>query len=367
MVWEDELKKESWYTTQEAKIKELYDLVSTYSNDLEDFIDSYIAKTQDKTEISEESYEKIKNVYTYYSLLTAQNKDILKFLESYVGKTTTDEEKYILENQILAYKYLIEDMEHEVQEIKTIVEHVKRNENEILESLKAEEKTNYDDYVYKDLLYKNTQGSLTIGKDYTGLYFDDFIEDSTNDNNLELTEWYKFLQELYEKPYKNFFLNENTVVNFKIIFRNPYTGLYTEKESIVQLSHSTSAKKSPVFGIGSSTLQASSTGVKLLAGTIVTNAFQNVPMPYLHAISYMDHVSVEDLPPLDLYIIPITKINDDGRFEVLMIQGIRFVDMKQNDNAASTGLYYAFSYFAEDIKVLDFSRVRGFYNSNMVV
>ena len=198
----------------------------------------------------------------------------------------------------------------------------------------------------------NIETEIEIDNTDAGLTYSELIEDADTG---DLKNWYKFLMDLHINPARDFVINKNNICNLKLVFRNPITGLMTDKENVVHLSHSTSSKKMPVFSIGFRTYKAVSTGVKLLAGSLVTAALENVPLPFLHAISYMDHSSVEDLPPLDLYLIPIEQINDDGRFEVLMIKGIQFVDMNQNDNASSTGIYYSFSYFAEDIIPLDFS------------
>ena len=210
----------------------------------------------------------------------------------------------------------------------------------------------------KDDIYENIEGQMTIGDTFGNMSFESFISRA---DNFALENWYRFLQDLHESPIKSFVINKNTICNFKLVFKNPYTGLTTDKEAVVHLSHSTSSKKTPVFSIGSVSYKATSTGVKLLAGSLVTSALDNVPLPYLHAISYMNHSSVEDLPPLDLYIIPIENISEEGRYEVLLIKGIQFVDMKQNDNASSTGIYYAFNYFAEDIVPLDFSESEKYF------
>ena len=210
----------------------------------------------------------------------------------------------------------------------------------------------------KDDIYENLEGQMTIKDTFGNMSFESFISRA---DNFALENWYRFLQDLHESPIKSFVINKNTICNFKLVFKNPYTGLTTDKEAVVHLSHSTSSKKTPVFSIGSVSYKATSTGVKLLAGSLVTSALDNVPLPYLHAISYMNHSSVEDLPPLDLYIIPIENISEEGRYEVLLIKGIQFVDMKQNDNASSTGIYYAFNYFAEDIVPLDFSESEKYF------
>lgn len=210
----------------------------------------------------------------------------------------------------------------------------------------------------KNDIYENLEGQMTIKDTFGNMSFESFISRA---DNFALENWYRFLQDLHESPIKSFVINKNTICNFKLVFKNPYTGLTTDKEAVVHLSHSTSSKKTPVFSIGSVSYKATSTGVKLLAGSLVTSALDNVPLPYLHAISYMNHSSVEDLPPLDLYIIPIENISEEGRYEVLLIKGIQFVDMKQNDNASSTGIYYAFNYFAEDIVPLDFSESEKYF------
>lgn len=174
----------------------------------------------------------------------------------------------------------------------------------------------------------------------------------------ELSDWYRYLEYMHTSPLKDFTINRNVMSNFKIIFKNPANGMYTDKENLVSLQYSTSKRKSPVFSIGRKTFSAHSYGVQLLAGSIVTLATDNVPLPYLHAISMSDHASVTDLPALDMYIIPIENIGDTGLYEILVIKGIRFIETKQNDNASSTGVYYAFNFFAEDVTPINSSEIK---------
>ena len=174
----------------------------------------------------------------------------------------------------------------------------------------------------------------------------------------ELSDWYRYLEYMHTSPLKDFTINRNVMSNFKIIFKNPANGMYTDKENLVSLQYSTSKRKSPVFSIGRKTFAAHSYGVQLLAGSMVTLATDNVPLPYLHAISMSDHASVTDLPALDMYIIPIENIGDTGLYEILVIKGIRFIETKQNDNASSTGVYYAFNFFAEDVTPINSSEIK---------
>lgn len=284
------------------------------------------------------------------------NRDIISYLE-----TVSDDEAKEYRDSLISKNSIIE--KNVILLLESYGEYTSSlsDIDDELESVKDEDK--YTGTKYEDFLSENSKGQTTIDDTFGNYSFEDLIDEA---DNPDLRSWYLYLQNLHESPMKSFTINKNTICNFRLVFRNPYTGLSTDKEAVVHISHSTSAKKSPVFGIGSVSYQATSTGVKLLAGSLVTAALENIPLPYLHAISYMNHTSVEDLPPLDLYIIPIENINDDGRYEVLQIKGIHFTDMKQNDNASSTGIYYAFSYFAEDIVPLDFSEARKYFNINEI-
>lgn len=175
-----------------------------------------------------------------------------------------------------------------------------------------------------------------------------------NEADSYLKSWYEYLNSLLSNPQREFIIDKNNITNFKIVFRNPFTGLSTEKESLVQINHSISSNTKPVFGIGSTTYQAVSKGVRLMAGTIVVNAFENVPLAHLHSISYSSSPSPESLPPLDMYIIPIEDLHD-GRFEALLIKGMKFMDLRQSDGASSNGRYYAFNFVAKDFIPVDFS------------
>lgn len=183
--------------------------------------------------------------------------------------------------------------------------------------------------------------------------YDDVI-DKESDSYMQ--SWYKYLNDLLENPQREFIIDKNNITNFKIVFRNQLTGLSTEKESIVQLNHTISSRTNPIFAIGRNTYQTVSKGVRLMAGTIVVNAFENVPLAHLHSISYSKDTSPESLPPIDMYIIPIENLND-GRFEALLIKGIKFIDMRQTDGASSGGRYYAFNFIAKNFIPTDFSNI----------
>lgn len=268
-----------------------------------------------------------KEIIYHLSEENPKDEETIKQLEYYNTR------KSILENFYKSISYNISNCEQKLGILDKIKNDYAKPENDI----------RYTTDIKTEIELDNTNA---------GLNYAELIDDA---DTSDLKNWYKFLMDLHINPSREFVINKNNLCNLKLVFRNPITGLMTDKENVVHLSHSTSSKKMPVFSIGFRTYKAVSTGVKLLAGSLVTAALENVPLPFLHAISYMDHSSVEDLPPLDLYLIPIEQINDDGRFEVLMIKGIQFVDMNQNDNASSTGIYYSFSYFAEDIVPLDFS------------
>lgn len=183
-------------------------------------------------------------------------------------------------------------------------------------------------------------------------------------NNNLMSEWTAFLESLLDKPNQNFIINKNTVTNFDIIFRNPQTKLNNkkQKEPIVHLSYNSSRRSEPVFSIGNTTFNSKAYGPKLTSGTLVVTAYDNVPLRTLHAISNSTSYSVEDLPPLDLFIIPKTILYD-GRFEVLVIKGINFINTQQNNNASSTGIYHSFQFFAKSVEPAHYSTVKDFIES----
>ena len=197
----------------------------------------------------------------------------------------------------------------------------------------------------------------------TPLKYSTFGEYEEKEESKNITDymkkWYNYLDDLLDKPEEEFVIDKNNITNFKLVFRNSKTGLSTFKESIVQLNHSISSKTSPVFQLGSNTYKAVSQGVRLLAGTIVINAFKNVPFVYLHSISNSKNASIEKIPPLDLYIIPIENLSD-GRFEALLIKNIKFTDLRQTDGASSGGRYYAANFIAQNFIPIDFSTVNDF-------
>lgn len=357
-IWVEKVKEQEWYINREVEIANKLDQINTnkYNIPFDVFVVYLENLVKEKGEITKESQRRIRYMADYYRLLKDQYAQIGFFYAGYFGKVDSKLHGE-LEKDINDIENKRKKAEESYNKCKETINKITNMEDDLNELIFPEETEKYND----DLLGINTNLDLVISNDYKGVTFDTIID---NTNNEVLKRWYEHLKELYENPYRNFFLNENTVCNFKIVFRNPKTGLYTDKEPIVQISHSTSSKKTPVFSMGYNTYKAYSMGVKLLAGTMVTNNFDNIPLPHLHSISYANHISAEDLPPLDLYIIPIKHINPEGKFEIVMIKGIQFIDMKENDNAASTGLYYAFQYFAEDIMVLDYEDVSDFYNIN---
>lgn len=359
--WESDVKSENWYIINENRLSELLIKIKKDNDCIspEAHLRLLEAKLKNKEILTEYERTMIEDTLDYFSLLSEHYKQIHYFYAGYFGKVENYEE---LLKDLEYYKNQAEYADSQITYSNKVLRMSKEQIKE--ENSKIELEESIDKYNKNDAIFMNKYQGLIIGNEYHGVTFDTLINGT---DNKELSKWYKFLKELHENPYRNFFLNENTVCNFKIVFRNPKTGLYTDKESILQLGHSTSSKKTPVFSLGYNTHKAYSTGVKLLAGTIVTNNFENIPFPYLHAISYSNHISAEDLPPLDLYIIPIKHINPNGRFEIIMIKGIQFIDMKQNDNAASTGLYYAFQYFAEDISVIDYEDISSFYKLDPIL
>ena len=218
-----------------------------------------------------------------------------------------------------------------------------------------------------DINFQKKQGSFKENKknevSVTPLKYSTFGEYEEKEESKNITDymkkWYNYLDDLLDKPEEEFVIDKNNITNFKLVFRNSKTGLSTFKESIVQLNHSISSKTSPVFQLGSNTYKAVSQGVRLLAGTIVINAFKNVPFVYLHSISNSKNASIEKIPPLDLYIIPIENLSD-GRFEALLIKNIKFTDLRQTDGASSGGRYYAANFIAQNFIPIDFSTVNDF-------
>lgn len=361
-IWEDSLHKEEWYKETEEKLNNMLKEINEEKTEFVSF-DNYLKLIESKVVKGENIYEEneslLRKFISYFEEIIRHLNKIVDYYIKFYNEIPTFQHEF-LDKDIDFLRDQISKNNSLNNRTKDLVRKITYEKESIFDLDFSVNNINGNS-IESDLIYIGENDSLIISNEYEGVTFDTIIE---NTGNEELRRWYEFLKELYNNPYRNFFLNENTVCNFKIVFRNPKTGLYTDKEPVVQISHSTSSKKTPVFSLGYNTYKAYSMGVKLLAGTMVTNNFDNIPLPHLHSISYAKHISTEDLPPLDLYIIPIKHINPEGKFEIVMIKGIQFVDMKENDNAASTGLYYAFQYFAEDIMVLDYKDVSDFYNVN---
>ncbi len=355
----DELLKQEFYINAQKRLVENSDKLSSlgYSSITNDVIKT-LSLNAKNLDLSTNDDTACKIILDTLKSNIALNNKVIKYLNNYKNPTDDDKEYIEIQTELLEeHNYTLES------QYKALHKNYSQYVDELTDvSGSLDNILNENDYSFeesiKDSIFENSEGQMTIGDTFGNMSFENLI---SNAKNSALESWYKFLQDLHESPIKSFVLNKNTICNFKLIFKNPYTGLTTDKESVVHLSHSTSSKKTPVFSIGSVSYKATSTGVKLLAGSLVTAALDNVPLPYLHAISYMNHSSVEDLPPLDLYIIPIENISEEGRYEVLCIKGIQFVDMKQSDNASSTGIYYAFNYFAQDIVPLDFSESEKYF------
>lgn len=358
-IWEESLKKEEWYINKEKELSNKLDEINKFKTELVSF-DDYLKLIKEKSDSNENIYieyeDILRKMVSYFNEIIKHCEEIIKYYNKFYNEIPTFQYEY-LDKDIDYLRDIISENNTYNNRTKDLLRKITNEKDSVFDLDFKIDKINGNN-INNNLIHINEDDSMIITNKYEGITFDTIIDNTNND---VLKKWYEYLKELYYNPYRNFFLNENTVCNFKLVFRNPKTGLYTDKEPIVQISHSTSSKKTPVFGIGYNTYKAYSIGVKLLAGTMVTNNFDNIPLPHLHSISYANHISAEDLPPLDLYIIPIKHINPEGKFEIVMIKGIQFIDMKENDNAASTGLYYAFQYFAEDITVLDYEDVSDFY------
>ena len=350
----DELQNQDFYKELSKKLKEDAEKLSKLGYSINDASIKKLSLSAKNTEITKEQDASCKIILNSLKTNINLNNKSIEFLSNYKNPTDEDKEYIKIQTKLL---------NQNTNQLEKMFKMLNNSYTEYLKdvsygSIDFDASDDDDNKNIKDDIYENLEGQMTIKDTFGNMSFESFISRA---DNFALENWYRFLQDLHESPIKSFVINKNTICNFKLVFKNPYTGLTTDKEAVVHLSHSTSSKKTPVFSIGSVSYKATSTGVKLLAGSLVTSALDNVPLPYLHAISYMNHSSVEDLPPLDLYIIPIENISEEGRYEVLLIKGIQFVDMKQNDNASSTGIYYAFNYFAEDIVPLDFSESEKYF------
>lgn len=349
----DELFEQDFYKELSEKLKTDAEKLSKLGYGINEDSIKKLSLSAKNTEITKDQDAACKTILNSLKTNINLNNKSVEFLSNYKNPTDKDKEYIKLQTNLLKeannrYNYMFKMLNN------SYTEYLKDVSYGSIDFDASDD----DNKNIKDDIYENLEGQMTIKDTFGNMSFESFISRA---DNFALENWYRFLQDLHESPIKSFVINKNTICNFKLVFKNPYTGLTTDKEAVVHLSHSTSSKKTPVFSIGSVSYKATSTGVKLLAGSLVTSALDNVPLPYLHAISYMNHSSVEDLPPLDLYIIPIENISEEGRYEVLLIKGIQFVDMKQNDNASSTGIYYAFNYFAEDIVPLDFSESEKYF------
>lgn len=298
------------------------------------------------------TYEIIAYIEEYYDIQTEFLRSKVEYLNlkiNFLESLSSDNEQVQIEKDIVDSKLELETARNLLNRLLQVRGKFNTDSDiikDIFEESLDKDNIAIDRFEENDYLKKPV--SDTFG-------FDKLINDSKDS---ELSDWYRYLEYMHTSPLKDFTINRNVMSNFKIIFKNPANGMYTDKENLVSLQYSTSKRKSPVFSIGRKTFAAHSYGVQLLAGSMVTLATDNVPLPYLHAISMSDHASVTDLPALDMYIIPIENIGDTGLYEILVIKGIRFIETKQNDNASSTGVYYAFNFFAEDVTPINSSEIK---------
>lgn len=350
----------------------LTDLVSNHNEVRQDIVSiknnlDALVKTNKDIVMNDEKKEEVKTKLIEMQKQLVEDEDKLKQLKVEVlsapAKTieiknkTSELEKEInsINNKIVKNESMKMELLDTKKTLLTIADIDRNNSNIVSKAMnKAFPEVKKNEKLIVPKINKKDMSKNTFGDNI----YSDLIKGSDNEF---LNRWYAYLQDLLMKPPRDFIIDKNNITNFKIVFKNPETGLSTEKETIVQLNHSISSHSSPVFGIGSSTFQGTSRGVKLMAGTLVTNAFENVPLPHLHSISYSTNADICSLPLLDMYIIPIEDLSD-GRFEGLVIKGIKFIDMRQTDGASSGGRYYAFNFIAKDFIPVDFSTLSQFYN-----
>lgn len=297
------------------------------------------------------TYEIISYIEGYYDIQTEFLRSKVEYLNlkiKFLESLSSNNEQVQIEKDIVNSKNELETATDLLKRLLQVTGKFNTDSDTIKDILE-------DTTIEKEDVFNKKNQDKSYKKDDDTFGFGILIE--KNKNN-ELSDWYRYLEYMHTSPLKDFTINRNVMSNFKIIFKNPANGMYTDKENLVSLQYSTSKRKSPVFSIGRKTFAAHSYGVQLLAGSMVTLATDNVPLPYLHAISMSDHASVTDLPALDMYIIPIENIGDTGLYEILVIKGIRFIETKQNDNASSTGVYYAFNFFAEDVTPINSSEIK---------
>lgn len=233
-IWEDSLHKEEWYKETEEKLNHMLKEINEEKTEFVSF-DNYLKLIESKVEKGENIYE--------------ENEILLRKFISYF------EESIRHLNKIVDYYikfYNKNPDEHLGKDIDSLRDKISKNNSlnnrtkDLVRKITYEKESIFDldfsvnningNSIESDLIYIGENDSLIISNEYEGVTFDTIIE---NTGNEELRRWYEFLKELYNNPYRNFFLNENTVCNFKIVFRNPKTGLYTDKEPVVQISHST--------------------------------------------------------------------------------------------------------------------------------
>lgn len=150
---------------------------------------------------------------------------------------------------------------------------------------------------------------------------------------------------------KSFYVTENDISNLDLFFMSDIGTNRAQiiREPFFNFSVASFTKTKPIYQLGSKTMVTINSGITVVAGRIVLNAFHNVPLINTMIATKTTSARIEDIPPLDLYIINKNSQNFGRRFQDLVIKNVKFTSFNF-EQGLDPGRYFVIEYMATDVQ-----------------
>lgn len=150
---------------------------------------------------------------------------------------------------------------------------------------------------------------------------------------------------------KSFYITENDISNLDIFLMHD---IGTNKAKIIRepffnFSVASYTKTKPIYQLGSKQIVGFNSGISLIAGRIIINAFHNVPLVNTLIATKTISGRIEDIPPLDLYIINKHSQTYERAFQDLVIKNIKFTSFNF-EQGLEPGRFFVLEYLATDMQ-----------------
>lgn len=150
---------------------------------------------------------------------------------------------------------------------------------------------------------------------------------------------------------KSFYITENDISNLDIFFMHD---VGTNKAKIIRepffnFSVASYTKTKPIYQLGSNHIVTFNSGIGLIAGRIIINAFHNIPLVNTLIATKTISAKIEDIPPIDLYIVNKHSQTYNRAFQDLVIKNIKFTSFNF-EQGLEPGRFFVLEYLATDMQ-----------------